>query len=137
MTLTRRDVRVPQGFVNIVEPMDKLLITAERKYEMKKKKLQNEATAEKKVSFTHIYNKKHGPSHGSGSWTRRDDDNRAMMSTSRSFPRGNFQPRNQNSNNFRQNRLFERRDYLNNNNKWYNEYRENSPYRSDQNQSRN
>ena len=30
------------------------------------KKLQNEATGEKKVTFTQDYNKKRGPSHGSG-----------------------------------------------------------------------
>ena len=60
-----------------------------------------------------------------------------MISTPRSFTRGNFRPINQNSNNFRQNRIFERRDYPNNNNNRYNEYRANSPYRSDQDQSRN
>ena len=60
-----------------------------------------------------------------------------MMSTARSFTGGNFRPSNQNSNNFRQNRLFERRDYPNNNNNRYNDYRANSPYQSDQDQSRN
>ena len=42
------------------------------------KKLQNEATAGKKVTFTQDYNKKRGPSQGSGSWTRPNDDNRAI-----------------------------------------------------------
>ena len=46
------------------------------------KKLENEATAGKKVTSTHDYNKRRGPSHGSGSWARRNDDNRTMMSTS-------------------------------------------------------
>ena len=53
------------------------------------KKLQNEATAEKKVTFTQDYNKSRGPSHGSGNWTSRNDGNGAMMSTPRSFTRGN------------------------------------------------
>ena len=51
------------------------------------KKLQNEATAEKKVTFTQDYNKRRGPSHGSGNWTSRNDGNGAMMSTPRSFTR--------------------------------------------------
>ena len=37
------------------------------------KKLQNEATAEKKVTFTQDYNKRRGPSHGSGNWASRRD----------------------------------------------------------------
>ena len=80
------------------------------------KKLQNEATAEKKVTFTQDYNKERGPYHGSGNWTRRNDDNEAMMSTPRSFTRANFRPSNPKSHNFRQNRPFEPRDYPNNNN---------------------
>ena len=96
------------------------------------KKLQNEATAEKKVTFTHDYNKRRGPSPGSGNWTGWDDNNGAMMSFPRSFTRGNFRPSNQISNNFRQNRPSERRDYPNNNNIRYNDYRTNSPYHSDQ-----
>ena len=52
------------------------------------KKLQNEATADKKGTFTQDYNKRRGPSHGSGNWTRRNDDNGAMMSTPRPFNRG-------------------------------------------------
>ena len=100
------------------------------------KKLQNEGTAEKKATFTQDYNKRRGPSHGSENWTRRNDDNGAMMSTPRSFTRGNFRPSNHNSSNFRQNRPFERRGYPNNNNNRYNGYRANSPYQSDQDQSR-
>ena len=60
-----------------------------------------------------------------------------MMSTPRSFSRGNFRPSNQNPNNFRQNRPFERDDYTNNNNDRYNDYRARSPYQSNQDQSRN
>ena len=101
------------------------------------KKLQNEATAEKKVTFTQDYNKRRGPSHGSGNWNGRNDTNGSMMSTPRSFTRGNFRPSNQNPNNFRQHRSFERRDYPNNNNNRYDYYRANSPYQSNQDQSRN
>ena len=101
------------------------------------KKLQNGITAEKKVTFTQDYNKRRGRSHGSENWTRLNDDNGARMSTPRSFTRGSFRPSNLNSNNFRQNRPFERRDYPNNNNNRYNDYRANSPYQSDQDQSRN
>ena len=101
------------------------------------KKLQNEATAEKKVTFPQDYNKRGGPSHGSGNWTSRNDDNGAMMSTPRSFTRGNFRPSNQNPNNFRQNRPLQRGDYTNNNNDLYDEYRARSPYQSNQDQSRN
>ena len=61
------------------------------------KKLQNEATAEKKVTFTQDNNKQRGPSHGSGDMTRRNNDNGAMMSTPRPFNRGSFRPNNQNS----------------------------------------
>ena len=77
------------------------------------KKLQNEATAEKKVTFTHDNNMRRGPSHGSGNWTRRNDDNGAMISTPRLFSRGNFRSSNHNSHNFRQNGLFEPGDYPN------------------------
>ena len=45
--------------------------------------MQNEATAEKKVTFTQDYNNRRGPSHGSGNWTGRNGDNGAMMSTPR------------------------------------------------------
>ena len=80
------------------------------------KKLQNEATAEKKVTFTQDHNKRRGPSHGSGNWTGRNDNNGTMMSIPRSFTTGNFLPKHQKSNNFRQKRPFEQRDYPNNNN---------------------
>ena len=100
------------------------------------KKLQNEATAEKKVTFTQDYNKRRGPSHGSGNWASRRDSNGTMMSTPRSFTGGNFRPSNQNPNNFRQNRSSERRDYTDNNNDRYNGYRARSPYQSHQHQSR-
>ena len=100
-------------------------------------KLQNEATAEKKVTFTQDYNKGRGPSHKSGNWTSRNDGNGAMMSTQRSFTRRNFRPSNQNPNNFRQNRSSERGDYTNNNNDRYNDYRARSPYQSKQDQSKN
>ena len=86
------------------------------------KKLQNEATAEKKVTFAQEYNKRRGPSHGSGNWTDRNDGNGSMMSTPRSFTRGNFRPSNQSSSNFRQNKPFQRGDYPNNNNDPCNDY---------------
>ena len=101
------------------------------------KYLQNEATAEKKVTFTQDYNKGRGPSHGSGSWTGRNDKNGTMMSTPRSFTKGIFRPRNQNPNNFQQHRSSERRDYTDNNNDRYNDYRARSPYQSNQEKSRN
>ena len=63
------------------------------------KKLQNEAIAEKKVTFTQDYNKRRGRSHGSGSWSSRNDGNGAMMSTPRSFARGKSRPSSQNPNN--------------------------------------
>ena len=100
------------------------------------KKLQNEATAEKKVTFTQDYNKRGGPSHGSGNWIGRNDNNGTMMSTPRSFTRRNFRPSHQNPNNFRQHRSSERRDYTDNNNNRYNDYRARSPYQSNQDKSR-
>ena len=101
------------------------------------KKLQNEATAEKKVTFTQDYNKRRGPSHGSGNWTGQNDNNGTMMSTQRSFTRGNFRPSNQNFNNFRQNRTPERGDYANTNNDRYNDNRGRPQYQSDPNRSSN
>ena len=101
------------------------------------KKLQNEATAEKKVTFTLDYNKRRGPSHGSGKWTGPIDNNGTMKSTPRSVTGGNFRPNSQNSNNFRQHRSSERRDYTDNNNDRYNDYRARSPYQSNQDKSRN
>ena len=101
------------------------------------KQLQNEATAEKKVTFTQNYNKRRGPSHGSGNWADRRDGNGTMMSTPRSFTGGNFRPNNENPNNFRQHRSSERREYTDNNNDRYNDYRARSPYQSNQDKSRN
>ena len=100
------------------------------------KKLQNEATAEKEVTFTQDYNKRRGPSHGSGSWTGRNDNNGTMMSFPRSFTREKLRPTNQNPNNSRQNRPFKRRDHPNKNKNRYNDNKANSPYQSDQDQSR-
>ena len=60
-----------------------------------------------------------------------------MMSTPRSFTRGISRLNNQNFNNFRQNRPFERENLTNNNNIRYNEYRARSQYQSHQDQSRN
>ena len=59
------------------------------------------------------------------------------MPTPQSFARGNLRPTNPNSNNFRQNRPFERGDYTNNNNGRYNDHRARSPFQSNQDQSRN
>ena len=101
------------------------------------KKLQNEATAEKRVTFTQDHNNRRGPSHGSGNWASRRDSNGTMMSTPRSFTGGTFRPSNQNPNNFRQNRSSERRDYTDNNNDLYKDYRARSPYQSNQDKSRN
>ena len=101
------------------------------------KRLQIEATAAKKVTFTHNHNKRRGPSHGSGNWTSRNYDNETKMSTPRTYARGYFRPNNQTSNNFRQNRPFERRDYPNNNNNRYSDYRSRSQYQPDQDQTRN
>ena len=60
-----------------------------------------------------------------------------MMSTPRSFTRGNFRPSNQNPNNFRQYRPSEQREYTDNNNDRYNDCRARSPYQSNQDKSRN
>ena len=69
-----------------------------------RKKLQNEAKAEKQVTFTQNYNKRRGLSLGSGNWTSRNDDdqprrsialdkqvsyNRAIMSTPKLTPEKN------------------------------------------------
>ena len=99
--------------------------------------MQNEATAEKKVTFTQDYNKRRGPSHGSGNWADRRDGNGTTMSTPRYFTVGNFRPNNQNPNNFPQHRSSERREYTDNNNDRYNDYRARSPYLSNQDKSRN
>ena len=84
-----------------------------------------------------MLNKRRGPSNGSGNWTGRNDNIGAMMSTPRSYTRGNSRPSNQNSSKFRQNRPFERGDYTNNNNDRYNDNRARSQYQSDQQHSRN
>ena len=42
--------------------------------------MEKKTTAEKKVTSTQDYNKRRGPSHGTGNWTRRNDDNGAMTS---------------------------------------------------------
>ena len=73
------------------------------------RKLQNEATAEKKVTFTHDYNKSRGPSRRSGKWTSRNDDNEAMMSIPQHDTRGKIRASNQSYNDFSRNRPFERR----------------------------
>ena len=59
-----------------------------------------------------------------------------MMSAHQPFNGGKFRPNNQNSNNFRQNRPFERGKHTNDNNIRYNEYRARSPYQSNQDQAR-
>ena len=101
------------------------------------KKLQNEATAEKKVTLTQDYNKRRGPFNGSGNWTNRNDDNRARMSNPQSDTRGNFRPNDPNYNTFSGNRPFERRHYSNKNHDRYNHSKARSPYQSNQDQSRN
>ena len=101
------------------------------------KKLQNEATAEKKVTFTQDYNKRRGPSYGSGNWTGQNDDNAAMMSTPQPDTRGKFRPGTQSFNNFNRNRPFERRDYSSKKNDRYNEYKARSPYQPNEDHSRN
>ena len=128
---------MPQGFADIVELMVTLLIIAERRYELKKSRsCRVKPQPPKKVTFTQDYNKRRGPSQASGNWTSRNDDNGAMISAPRSFTKGNFRPTNQNSNNFRQNRPFERGDYTNHNNSRYNDYRTRSQYQSNQDQYR-
>ena len=59
------------------------------------------------------------------------------MSNPRPFNRGSFRPNIRNSNNFRQDRPFERRNHTNDNSIRYNEYRTRSPYEPNQDQSRN
>ena len=101
------------------------------------KKLQSEATVEKKVTFTHDSSQRRGPSHGYGNWTSRSDDNGAMMSTRQTATRGNFRPGNQRYNNSSRNWPFEGRNYSNYNNDRYNDPKAISPYQSNQDQSRN
>ena len=91
-----------QDFVDIPEPMDTLLIIAERRYEMKKSRsCRTTPWRRKRLNSPRTVTRDVDP-HGSGNWTRRNNDNWAMMSTPRSFTRGNFRPSNQNSNNSRQ-----------------------------------
>ena len=59
------------------------------------------------------------------------------MSTPRSFTGGNFRPNIQNPNNFRPHRSSERRDYTDNNNDRYYDYRARSPYQSNLDKSKN
>ena len=151
--LARMEDRNLQGFVDIVEPTDTCLVSAEKKIRDEDvKKLQNEATAEKKVTFAQDYNEGREPSHGSGDWTSRNDDdkprrslahdkqvscNGAMMSTPQPDTREKLRPSNQSYNTFSRNRLFERGNYPNNNSNRYNDYRTRSPYQSDRGQCRN
>ena len=100
------------------------------------KKLPNEATVEKKVTFTHDYNKRRGLSHGSGRSVNRIDDNGALTSTPQPKTRRKFRPINQSYNNFSRIRPLERRDYSVNNNDRYNDYKIRPPYQSNQDQSR-
>ena len=75
------------------------------------KQIENERTAEKKVTFTQDYNKKRGPDHGSEQWTRGQDFQRRNQNFTNdrfrrsspnayqsSFPRLNFAYTNNNSN---------------------------------------
>ena len=75
------------------------------------KRIENERTAEKKVTFTQEYNKKRGPDHGSEQWARGQDfqrrnqnfiNDRFRRSSPKSFqhfsPRPNFTYRNNSSN---------------------------------------
>ena len=90
------------------------------------KKLQNEATAEKKVTFTKI--------------TTRDEDLPTDLGIGQDgtiIMGGSFRPNNQNPNTSGQSGSLERRDYPSNNNDRYSDYRARSPYQSDQDQSRN
>ena len=64
------------------------------------KRIENERTAEKRVTFTQDYNKKRGPDHGSEQWTRGQDFQRRNQNYSndgfrRNFPNTyqNFSPR--------------------------------------------
>ena len=90
------------------------------------KRIENERTAEKKVTFTQDYNKKRGPDHGSEQWTRGQDFQRRnqnfndrLRGTSTAYqnfsPRpksayGNNNPNNGRSYDQRQNQSFNRND---------------------------
>ena len=92
------------------------------------KRIENERTAEKKVTFTQDYNKKRGPDHGSQQWTRGQDfqrrnnkyDNdefrRNFLNNYQNFfprprfPYGNNRPDHRRSFEQRQNQSFKRDD---------------------------
>ena len=64
------------------------------------KRIEHERTAKKKVTFTQDYNKKRGPDHGSGQWTRGQDFQRRNQNFTNDRFRGtspfayqNFSPR--------------------------------------------
>ena len=117
--------------------MDTPLVAAEKRYEMKKSRsCKMKPQRRNMLRSPMIATKDVDPPMDLGTG-RADRQNWAMMSTPLSFTRGNFRPSNQNSNNFRQNRPFERGDYTNNNNNRYNDYRARSQYQSDQDQSKN
>ena len=100
LTLIRREDRMLQGFVGIVEPMDTLLIIAERRCEMKKlRSCRTKPQPRKSLRSPKITTRDEDLP---GNWTGRNDDNGAMMSTPQFFTRGNLRQSNQNSNNFRQ-----------------------------------
>ena len=71
------------------------------------KKIENERTAEKRVKFTQDYNKKRGPSHGSGQWNRNQNSSyrpnsyygQENQSRGRLFDRRSYQVPNRNDGN--------------------------------------
>ena len=92
------------------------------------KRIENERTAEKKVTFTQDYNKKRGPDHGSQQWTRGQDfqrrknnynndefrrnspNNYQNFSPRPNFPYGNNRPNNGGSFDHRRNQSFNTTD---------------------------
>ena len=54
------------------------------------KRFENERTAERKVTFTHDYNKKRGPYHVSEQWTRGQDFQRGNQNYNNDGPTRNF-----------------------------------------------
>ena len=92
------------------------------------KRIENERTAEKKVTFTQDYNKKRGPDHGSQQWTRGQDfqirnnnynndefrrntpNNYQNFSPRPNFPYGNNRPNNGRSFDQRRNQSFNTND---------------------------
>ena len=127
-----------QGFVDIVKPMDTLLITAERRYGMKKsrscrmkpqprKRLGSRRTITKHVDLPTAVGFGLVGTKIIGLWCQ----------PLRSDTRGKLRPNNQNYNNFSQKWPFERRDYSSSNNDIYNDYKARSLYQSHQDQSRN